>query len=246
MIQLLHWLYLEAVSVQREIYGAFANRIGTYAETGDWTQLVGFLPLGIVFGVVHALTPGHSKTLLAAHTAAMPGNVHRALATAFILSVVHVSISVVIVLLSLPLVSSTLGSAGRAPLLEGMSRILIGIVGIWMIWIALRPGHVHAQEHESRAFAVFAGLIPCPLTFFVMTFAVARGVTEAGLAFAAVMLVGVFLTLGTLAAVTVYFRQNLAGLAGKETQIALTLGRLLQAIVGVGFLLLAIVTVAKG
>ncbi|WP_425459635.1 hypothetical protein [Hankyongella ginsenosidimutans] len=33
-----------------------------------------------------------------------------------------------------------------------------------------------------------AGLIPCPLTLFVMTFALSRGVPEAGVAFAGVMM----------------------------------------------------------
>lgn len=242
-MQLLQWLYLEAVSIQREIYGTFAERIGNYSETGDWGQLAVFLPLGIVFGVIHALTPGHSKTVLAAYTVAAPGGMGRALSTAFILSAVHVSMSVAIVLLSLPLVSSTLGSAGRAPLLEDLSRFFIGLIGVWMIWAAYRPALVHAPKHGNKTFAVFAGLIPCPLTFFIMTFAVARGAVEAGLAFSAVMLIGVFMTLGTLALAVVLFRQSLARLASGETGIVVTLGRVLQGVVGICFVALGTMTV---
>ena len=245
MIQYLNWLYLQAVSIQREIYESFAVRIGSYSETGDWSQLVIFLPLGIAFGVIHAMTPGHSKTVLAAYTLAAPGGMGRALSTAFILSAVHVLMSVAIVLLSLPLVSSTLGSAGRAPLLEDLSRFFIGLIGVWMIWAAYRPSLIYAPKQGNRAFAVFAGLIPCPLTFFVMTFAVAKGVVEAGLAFAMVMLIGVFVTLGSLALAVVTFRQGIARLASSQGNPVFLLGRLSQAAVGICFLALGIMTIVN-
>src|SRR3546814_17369826 len=57
------------VDLQRDIYLAFAERIRIFAETGDCAQLAVFLPLGIVFGAVHALTPGHSKIVLATYLA---------------------------------------------------------------------------------------------------------------------------------------------------------------------------------
>jgi len=42
-------LYQELIAVQREIYLAFAERIGTFASTGDWQQLAVYLPMGILF-----------------------------------------------------------------------------------------------------------------------------------------------------------------------------------------------------
>lgn len=58
-------LFQDLVAVQREIHLAFAERIKTFAETGDWTLLAAYLPMRVVFGAVHALTPGHSKAVLA-------------------------------------------------------------------------------------------------------------------------------------------------------------------------------------
>ena len=59
-----------------------------------------------------------------------------------------------------------------------------------------------------------AGLAPCPLTLLVMTFALARGVPGAGLAFAAVMLSGVGLVLVAVAALAVGAGRALAATAG--------------------------------
>lgn len=60
-------LFQDLVAIQREIYLAFADRIGDFAQTGDWTLLAAYLPRGILLGAVHALTPGQSKAVLAAY-----------------------------------------------------------------------------------------------------------------------------------------------------------------------------------
>jgi ABC-type nickel/cobalt efflux system permease component RcnA len=46
---------------------------------------------------------------------------------------------------------------------------------------------------------MMAGQIPCPLTLFVMTIAMYRGVPAAGVLFAMVMMLGVMLTLSLTA-----------------------------------------------
>lgn len=205
------WLYAwlqDAIAIQREIYTSFSDRIGEFARTGDWVPLLVYLPMGIVFGVVHAMTPGHSKTLLATYLAGSTSSMPRALMVSWTLSFVHVTMAVLIAVLALPLVSAKLGSFGRAPVLEGLSRGLLGAVGLWMIWQAFRDDHAHGGR-EGLLVGLFAGLIPCPLTLFVMTFAILRGVPEAGIAFAGTMLVGVALVLTVVAVLAVLFRQQL-------------------------------------
>ena len=152
-----------------------------------------FLPMGILFGAAHALTPGHSKAVLATYLAGSDTSVRRGLWVSLTVSFTHVTIAVLIAVLSLPLVSIALGSVGSAPLLEDISRGLLGLIGLWMLWRALSHGHHH--KHEGEAVGVMAGLVPCPLTLFVMSFAIARGVPAAGILFAGTMIVGVALTL---------------------------------------------------
>ncbi|VVT12275.1 ABC transporter permease [Hoeflea sp. EC-HK425] len=233
-----------AIGIQREIYHAFADRIKAYAETGDWSQLAVFLPMGILFGAVHAMTPGHSKTVLAAYTAGTGQDLWPALRLAFVLSAVHIGTSIIIVTLALPLVSVVLGSAGRAYFLENLSRGLIGLIGVWMIWQAFRLHHRHGHAGQGLGFAVVAGLIPCPLTLFVMTFAASRGVTEAGLAFALVMLMGVASVLGLVAVTAAVARKTLSSAIGKNSVAAHLLGVALQVatglfLIGVAYVMLA-------
>ena len=50
------------IAVQRTIREALSADIAIFSETRSWLALISVLPLGIVFGVAHALTPGHSKS----------------------------------------------------------------------------------------------------------------------------------------------------------------------------------------
>jgi nickel/cobalt exporter len=230
-------LFQDLVAIQREIYLAFADRIGDFAKTGDWTLLVAYLPMGILFGAVHALTPGHSKAVLATYLTGSTASVPRGLAVSLVLSFVHVGMSVLIALLSLPLVSVALGSVGRAPLLEDISRGLLGVIGLWMLWQGFRgTGHGHGQ---GMAAGLAAGLIPCPLTLFVMTFAISRGVPEAGVAFALVMMIGVTLVLGTVALAAVVFRQQLLRLLAKRPRAVDAVTRAIQIAAGLVLVMVA-------
>lgn len=235
----LYWFYYQSIEIQRDIYLAFAGRIRIFAETGDWSQLAVFLPMGIVFGAVHALTPGHSKLVLATYLAGSPVKARQALGVSILLSIVHVSMAVIIALFSLPLVSLALTSVGRAPLLEDISRGFLGIIGLWMIWQAFRSnrGHAHMTERNA-AFGLLAGLIPCPLTLFVMSFAMVRHVPHAGIAFAVVMMIGIALTLSGVALTALLFRGSLMHMLERRPRFFQVASASLQALAG--FFLLAV------
>ena len=105
------------------------------------------------------------------------------------------------------LVTRTLVGAGRAPALENVSRYMLVAIGIWLVVRAWRSRpHMHGEGYVA---GFVAGLVPCPLTLFVVTLAVSRGVPEAGLAFAIAMFLGVAAVLVTIAA-TVSFARNWA------------------------------------
>lgn len=102
-------------------------------------------------------------------------------------------IAVLLTLTGAALIERTIGGAGRAPVLETVSNALIAFVGAWLLFRAIRP-HVHRPKASGPALAVFAGLVPCPLTTFVMAFSVSNGVVAGGLAFAAAFALGMVAT----------------------------------------------------
>jgi nickel/cobalt transporter (NicO) family protein len=129
--------------------------------------------------------------------------------------------------------------------MENVSRGLLGLIGLWMIWRALL-GHLDGIGKNRGALVGFlAGLIPCPLTLFVMIFAIQRGVTEAGLAFAAMMMLGVATTLSLVAVATIVFRQGIAALISSRPRLLDRMGRVVEGLAGLILVLVALGTIIK-
>jgi ABC-type nickel/cobalt efflux system permease component RcnA len=227
------------VCVQQQLSAEMTLMLRTYAEGGDWRLLLTFLPLGIVFGAAHALTPGHSKTLLATFVAGSGTRIWRSLQTAFVLAATHIGMSVLIVLLALPVLSVAFGDAGRARLLEDLSRGLIGVVGLWLLVSASRPQRDY-HHRPGPMFGFLAGLIPCPLTIFVMTFAAARGVPSAGVAFAFMILIGVAVVLTAVATLAVAARFGFESLLAGNGRRILFAARFCLGLTGVAFIFVAL------
>ncbi|MER8367042.1 sulfite exporter TauE/SafE family protein [Mesorhizobium sp. M1348] len=223
-------MFQTLVEFQRTIYLTLGEQIKLLSAGGNWLAFMAFLPMGVVFGAAHALTPGHSKAVLATYLAGSDAKVSRGLLVSITLSFTHVTIAVLIAALSLPLVSIALGSVGRAPLLEHISRGLLGLIGVSMLWRAL--SHSHHHRHEGEAVGVMAGLIPCPLTLFAMTFAISRGVPAAGVLFAITMMVGVAVTLSCVAVLSILFRERLVQFFARQPRLFETISRAIEGAAG--------------
>ncbi|RUY20756.1 ABC transporter permease [Mesorhizobium sp. M7A.F.Ca.US.001.04.1.1] len=231
-------LFQTLVEFQRTIYLALAEQIKLLSAGGGWLAFMAFLPMGVLFGAAHALTPGHSKAVLATYLAGSEAKVARGLLVSLTLSFTHVTIAVLIAVLSLPLVSIALGSVGRAPLLEDISRGLLGLIGAWMVWRALR--HRHHHKHEGEVVGVMAGLVPCPLTLFVMTFAIVRGVPVAGLLFAGTMMIGVAITLCSVAVLSILLRESLMHFVESRPRLFDAITRTIEGLAGAALVALAV------
>src|SRR3954468_13282076 len=154
------------LAFQRWINTAITADLSAFAATRSWTALAAILPLGIVFGAVLALTPGHGKTVLATYLAGSRLAVLRGLAVAGVLSLTHIGSAVLLAVAAIPIVSRTFSGVGRAPALEEVSRGLLTLIGAWLIVRAIRqrPTHPHrGRPGEGILVGVIAGLIPCPL-----------------------------------------------------------------------------------
>src|SRR5215212_8256643 len=103
------------VRVQGWIQGSLSAALIGFATSRDWSLLVAMLPMGIAFGAVHALTPGHGKTVLASYLVGSRLTGLRSLVVASALALTHVGSAVIIAFLALPLISHSLAFAGRAP-----------------------------------------------------------------------------------------------------------------------------------
>lgn len=225
------------VSLQTEIRSGLGNQIDAFAASRDVMVLAGVLPLAIVFGMAHALTPGHGKSLLAVYAVGSDLGRLRVIAVAMALTLTHIGSAVILALVANTLVTRTIVGAGQAPALQLVSCILTFAIGGWLVLRAvIGRRHVHG---EGIATGIAAGLIPCPLTLFLMFFAVSRGVPEAGLTFALAMVIGVGIVLTAVAVLSVWARQIVLSVVIDRPDVFRNTSRVVDGLAGVCIIALA-------
>ena len=201
-------MMVDVVELQRWLYGGALNGLKTVGTSNDTAQLLAAMAFAAVFGMVHALMPGHGKSVLVSYYLGRPSRILQSVGASAVHVLTHVGRAVVLVLAGFIVVQKTITGAGRAPLLEDISSAIIIVIGLWLLVQAFR-GHHHGQAARSRLLFVAAGFVPCPLTTFIMVYTVAHGMVAAGLLVTAAMAAGMVLTISAFAIAAVLFHNAL-------------------------------------
>lgn len=207
--------------VQRWLYSGISARLKAAEDLSVLPEL--FL-VAIVFGVLHALTPGHGKSVLVSYHLGREGRTTDGLLTGIILALTHIGSAVVFVLAGMAVISRTLGANSRTQTLQTASAIMIIAIGAFLLWRS-RRAHRHAAPTDGRVLAFVSGLVPCPLTTFILTFSIARHQLAAGLVAVGGMAVGVTLTLTAFAVAAIYARGRFMGALERSQGWRARLGR---------------------
>lgn len=191
-----------------------------------------FLLLSGAYGVVHALGPGHGKTLVASYLLGSRqklGYLH-GLAISMVAATAHVASGAILVLvcraLLLPL-SGSLDVTGRMLSQVGGGALLIaGVVIAFRAVLTLRrPAAVSdnpcagltpaASKQSLRAgvgIALASGMVPCPVAAMVLAFALATGLPLVGGLAMLAMAAGMGLTTWLFAVLAIACREGIGKL----------------------------------
>src|SRR6266849_3389781 len=196
--------------IQGWLHSGVSAGLKDVAAGVDPFNLVAAMSIAVAFGMVHALMPGHGKTVIVSYYLGRPARFLSSVGTSAILVLTHVGSAVVLVLAGFIVIRRTIGGAGRAPAFEIASSVLIIAIGLWLLFRALWP-HDHAAT-DGRVLAFVTGLVPCPLTTFVMVYASTQGIITAGLLVTAGMALGMTVTIALFALTAVFLRDGLMAL----------------------------------
>ena len=197
--------------------------------TGDFGALLaggqGWLYLPIAFGVgaLHALEPGHAKTMMAGFIVATRGTARQALILGLSAAIAHSLVVWALVLVALWL-GTTVPETWLPWLGIAAGAIALGVAA-WMAW-GLRPrqgaaqhdhdhdhghddhdGHHHGHSHapppvagpastaQVIAFGFSGGLMPCPAALAILALCLSAGAIGLGLATVAAFSAGIAVVL---------------------------------------------------
>ena len=201
LIGIQHWLYLGI--------GEGLSRVAAGDHRVIWVAMAA----AILFGAVHALMPGHGKIVLISYHLGHPSSPTAAFTNGAILALTHVGLAVALVMAGYAVISRVFAYGGRTPQFEAASGVLVILIGAYLLWVSLT--HRHDATPKGRSLALATGMIPCPLTTFVLSYALARGVLASGLLVTGAMAVGMVVTIGGVALMAAFARDRLVVLLAR-------------------------------
>jgi nickel/cobalt transporter (NicO) family protein len=86
----------------------------------------------VLFGAMHALMPGHGKTVLVSYHLGQPSKLWEGFGNGVILALAHVGLAIVLVVAGFAVISKVFGFGGRTPQFEVASGILITLIGAFL------------------------------------------------------------------------------------------------------------------
>jgi len=137
---------------QAEFYRALTEALANVKDSGHaFILLAG---LSFLYGIFHAVGPGHGKAVITSYLLASHQTVRRGVVISFAAALMQGFTAIAIVLIAAVLLRATaIGMTRATDWFEIASYALIVAVGAWLLWIkaaGLHHHHSHAHAHAGR------------------------------------------------------------------------------------------------
>lgn len=231
-----------AIQMQRDLHRDLAAAMRAVEESGAAAHW-GLISLGFLYGLFHAIGPGHGKVVISTYLATHESRLVPGLLLSFLSSLMQGVTAIVVVGASAFLLERSLRSSqGTGIALEAISYGLVAMIGVFLMWRSGRHffqkrgashGHAHGDDccghthgpsaddlakpltfREMAVMVLSVGVRPCSGAILVLILAFATGLIWAGIAAVAAMSLGTGLAVAVLATVSVYARKSALQLAG--------------------------------
>ena len=194
-------------------------------KSGDWNAIWKFLAICLLYGMLHALGPGHGKSIVVGYFIARRGRWRQGVALGAGITFVHTLSAVLLLFILYAIFKATVFpvfETGRMGV-EKASYILIMVTGLLLVVIALRDiwKNKKSQAEETEALppvaqwreiigvAAITGIVPCPAVALIVLFCLLNSMVALSLLGAAVICIGMTITNVAFGIAAVAFRKGI-------------------------------------
>jgi nickel/cobalt transporter (NicO) family protein len=191
-----------------------------------------FLLFSFLYGIFHAIGPGHGKSIAMSYFLSRPGSIVQGFLMGNILTFVHVA-SAVVVIIVLYFIFKVTGIAQFDELTNTFKIVSYGLllaVGVYLAGKAISEVK-HWQNLDKQSFqetpdmkslvltSLVTGLIPCPGAAIILSFSIIMKVMAQGLLAMVFIALGMGLTTSSLALTTILSRKTLMHFIDKRSRL---------------------------
>ena len=205
-------------------------------KRGDWDAIWKFLAICLLYGMLHALGPGHGKSIVVGYFIARRGQWRQGIALGAGITVTHTMSAVLLLLILYAIFKATVFNAfetGRIGI-ENASYVLVMLTGILLIALGIKdfitqhkqakiaaqegsvaePGAEKALSPTARwreiiGVAAVTGIVPCPAVALIVLFCLLNSMVALSLLGAFVICIGMTITNVAFGIAAVAFRKGI-------------------------------------
>jgi nickel/cobalt transporter (NicO) family protein len=232
------------LTFQRETNRLIAQHMRAIREGQGSLPLVIGAGLAFLYGVLHALGPGHGKLVVVSYFLSREARIGRGLLMGLQIAIFHVISAIVVVALADLLLRRAFGGApAEVAGVRLFSYGLIASIGAVMLAQAIRrsqqrragivvadgccgahvahdhrPAGAAREQMQQGGLSLGVGLVPCTGAVLILLYAVANDMLFAGVLLAAAIAAGMAITMGGLGILAVIARQAVASRIEARTE----------------------------
>ena len=181
-------------------------------DGGDSTMYLYILAVAFIYGLVHALGPGHGKMVIASYFLVKGAKTKEAIKAGFLTSLIHTlsALSITAILFIFFQNSITGYFQDINANMYKVSAIFIILIALYLLYETIKDRNIKEQEVKqsevkdrnifSIAFSI--GIVPCPGVMTIVLFSMILGYYYLGVASAIMMSIGMGITISLAAILT--------------------------------------------
>lgn len=183
-------------------------------DEGGVLPVLWVLGIAFVYGVLHAIGPGHGKALVAGYFLANGGKKKDALKIGFLIALVHALSALILTIVAYYILEKTASKILRemGGTLSQLTGGLIVLIGLWLIYEIITSKLATTKEGtkniQSLSVVLLAGIIPCPGVMTIAFFAITIGHIVLGIFAALAMSIGMGITISLAGLFANNFQQS--------------------------------------
>lgn len=186
---------------QARLYQELSEKLESYSETNSAKTLWLLILAGLLYGILHAIGPGHGKVLSASYFGTHNEPLRRAIQFSFLAALLHTlsALSLVIILKIILSAFSLVTFETISFYVRTVSFSLICIIGIILLISHLRKSKDNDETGKSRlsfwGLVLSVGMVPCPGALVILIFCYSMDILGTGIIITIAMSIGMAITM---------------------------------------------------
>lgn len=222
-------------TLQRQLTKEITKLAKEIKEQRSLKPIILILMLTFIFGMVHALGPGHGKTITFSYFIAERASIRKGILVGSLIGFLHALSALALVLVLYFIVRqvfiSQVEDFGR--IIKLISYSFITAIGIFLLIKAI-VGIVKKKESQSEEqritnvrsiipFAIAVGLTPCTGAVIILLFSISMGILSLGIISTFCMALGMATTISIVGIIAILAKNSLTRIFKASTKISMIL-----------------------